>query len=75
MINAMNPHIRYHDGTHNGYVRFDLTKDQLHADIIGVDNIRDPTSGRMTLASFEVTDGVPNVRRVDQASTSPVDEK
>ncbi|MFO1376458.1 MAG: alkaline phosphatase D family protein [Steroidobacteraceae bacterium] len=75
VMNPMNPHVRYHDGTHNGYVRFDLTKDQLHADIIGVDNIRDPASGCMTLASFEVTDGVPNVKRVDQASPISADGK
>lgn len=74
-MSPMNPHVRYHDGTHSGYVRFDLTAERLRADIIGVDNIRDPASGSMTLASFEVKDGAPGANRVDQAVSVPLEGK
>lgn len=64
-LNALNPHIRYHEGRHSGYVRFDLDTERLRADLIGVENIRDPASPRIELARFEVLSGSPQVRRLE----------
>jgi len=64
-MGVLNPHIRYHEGRYSGYVRFDLDAERLRADLIGVENIRDPASGRLELAKFEVQSGSPQVRRLD----------
>ncbi len=53
----VNPHIRFHDGTHSGYVRCTLNRDRLQADFVGVDDILDPRTARAVLASFEVPAG------------------
>jgi len=60
----VNPHVKFHDGGHSGYIRCELDSARLLADIIGVDDIRDPRSGRKTLASFAVTDGQPRLQRL-----------
>ncbi len=60
----LNPHVKYHDGTHSGYIRCELTPDRLQADYVGIADIRDPTSGRATLASFEVQSGDPRATRL-----------
>lgn len=67
-MSALNPHIRYHEGRYSGYIRFDLDAERLRADLIGVENIRDPASGRLELARFEVRSGSPQVRRLDVPS-------
>jgi alkaline phosphatase D len=66
-VSALNPHVRYHEGAHSGYTRFDLSTERLRADLVGIEDIRDPASGRIALASFEVLSGSPHVRRLDQA--------
>ncbi len=60
----LNPHIAFHDGNHCGYIRCDVAPDRLHADIVGIADMRDPRSGRETLASFELIPGDPRPRRL-----------
>jgi alkaline phosphatase D len=60
----LNPHIRFHDGTHSGYVRCTLDRDRLQADFVGIDDIRDPRTPRAVLASFEVAAGSGEPRRI-----------
>lgn len=58
----MNPHIRYHDGSHSGYTLCELGPDRLRADMVGIEDMRDPRTPRSTLASFEITSGDPRAR-------------
>jgi alkaline phosphatase D len=60
----LNPRMLHQDSTHNGYIRFDAAPDRLRADLVGLDDVRDPRSGRATLASFEVAAGDPQPRRL-----------
>ncbi len=62
---AQNPHVRFHDGKHSGYVRCEATADRLTADFVAVDDIRDARSARRVLASFEVPAGTSRVTRTD----------
>jgi alkaline phosphatase D len=61
----LNPHIRYHDGTHSGYTRCELRDGRLRADLVAIEDMRDPRTPRAVLASFEVRAGDPRARRVD----------
>jgi len=61
----LNPHIRYHDGTHSGYTRCELTAARLRADLVAIEDMRDPRTPRRVLASFDVVDGDPRARRVE----------
>jgi alkaline phosphatase D len=60
----LNPRMRYQDSAHNGYVRFEVDPDRLRAELVGLDDVRDPRSGRATLAAFEVGAGDPRPRRL-----------
>jgi alkaline phosphatase D len=59
----LNPQMLYQDSAHNGYIRFDATPARLTAELVGLDDVRDPRSGRSTLATFEVAPGDPRPRR------------
>jgi alkaline phosphatase D len=59
-----NPHIKYFDGEHHGYVRCDLNRRRWRSDFEVVEDITVPRSGSRTLASFEVESGNPGVQRV-----------
>ncbi len=61
---ALNPQMLHQDGTRNGYIRFEADAARLRADLIGLDDVRDPRSGRATLASFEVAPGESRPRRI-----------
>lgn len=52
-----NPHIRYFEAAHRGYLRFDVTRDRWRADYRGVATIASPQSPVSTLASFVVEAG------------------
>ncbi len=60
----LNPQVRFHEGNHSGYIRCDLDRDRLRADLVGIDDRLDPRSGRTVLASFEVRAGDPRAHRV-----------
>ena len=61
-----NPHIKFHDGKHSGYVRCEATARKLTADFVAVDDIKDARSARRVLASFEVPAGQSRAIRVDR---------
>jgi len=61
----LNPHVRYHEGTHSGYTRCELTPGGLRTELVAIEDMRDPRTPRTVLASFEVTAGDPRARRVD----------
>jgi alkaline phosphatase D len=52
-----NPHIKYFEGLHRGYLRFDVDRRQWRADFRGVDSIATPTSPVSTLKSFVLEAG------------------
>ena len=60
----LNPATKFHDGKHNGYVRCELRKDALRADIVTIENREDPRSGRSVAASFEINAGDPHAHRL-----------
>jgi alkaline phosphatase D len=60
----LNPGTLFHDGRHNGYVRCELTRDRLRADIVAIENREDPRSGAGVAASFEVRSGDPHAHRI-----------
>jgi alkaline phosphatase D len=63
----LNPGTKFHDGTHNGYVRCDLTAERLRADIVTIADREDPTSGASVAASFEIRTGDPHARPASAA--------
>ncbi len=62
---SLNPGAKFHDGLHNGYVRCELGRERLQADIVTIDERADPRSGRQVAASFEIRAGDPHVHRID----------
>ena len=59
----LNPGAKFHDGQHNGYVRCELGRAALRADIVAIDDRADPRSKRSVTATFEVLAGEPRVHR------------
>ena len=60
----LNPAAKFHDGRHNGYVRCDVTREALRADLVAIADRTDARSPASVLASFEVRDGDPRARRL-----------
>jgi alkaline phosphatase D len=60
----LNPGAKFHDGTHNGYVRCELQSDALRADIVTIENREDARSGANVAATFEIRSGDPHARRI-----------
>jgi alkaline phosphatase D len=60
----LNPGAKFHDGTHNGYVRCELKRDSLRADIVTIADRVDPRSSTSVAASFEIRSGDPHAHRV-----------
>ena len=56
-----NPHIRYFEGLHHGYVRCEVTPALWRSDYRGVDSILTPSSPVTTLASFVVQAGLSGI--------------
>jgi alkaline phosphatase D len=54
-----NPHTKYFEGLHRGYVRCTVTPELWRTDFRGVDSILTDQAGISTLASFVVEDGRP----------------
>jgi alkaline phosphatase D len=61
----LNRGVKFHDGKHNGYVRCELTRDALRADIVTIADREDPRSTGAVAASFEVRSGEPHAQRID----------
>ncbi|PYO11175.1 MAG: alkaline phosphatase [Candidatus Rokuibacteriota bacterium] len=60
---ADNPHIRLGNGTRRGYVRMEITRQRLRADLRTVRNVTQPDAEADTLATFVVEDGRPGAIR------------
>jgi len=56
---AENPHLRFGDARHRGYVRVALSGKGLRADLRAMESVRTPDAACGTLASFVVKDGRP----------------
>lgn len=53
---AGNPAVRFANGEYRGYLRLEIERDVLRADLIAMDDVRRVDSGRKLLASFAVED-------------------
>ncbi|MEV4173821.1 alkaline phosphatase D family protein [Nonomuraea sp. NPDC049709] len=63
---AANPHVKFYNGTYRGYVICDVTPERWRSDLRIVLAASDPASPAYTIAAFEVRDGVPGARRIDE---------
>lgn len=54
---ALNPHVRFLDNAHSGYVRLDLRPGRLEIELRAVHDLADPDSGCRTVASAAVVAG------------------
>ena len=58
-----NPNVRLARSDYRGYVRLAIAPEQLHADLIAVDDVTRADSPTHVLASFDVESGRPGVAR------------
>jgi len=56
-ILAQNPHIKYGNGEHRGYVRASIAGGRLNAELVGLETVRKPESRAQVLARFAVENG------------------
>jgi alkaline phosphatase D len=55
----LNPNLLTATGEHRGYVRLDITKERLQADLVALDTVKKPDSAQSTLVSYVVEAGKP----------------
>jgi alkaline phosphatase D len=60
---ADNPHMTYSDGRYRGYIRFELSRERLRADLRAMESVQKREADCSTLASFAVEDGKPGALR------------
>ena len=60
---AQNPHLKYANGDHRGYVRASIEGKRLTAEMMGVETVKKPESKVEVLARFVVEDGKPGPQR------------
>jgi alkaline phosphatase D len=58
-----NPHVKFADGARRGYVRVELTRARLRADLRAMRTVAQPRSEAETLATFVVDNGRPGAVR------------
>jgi len=58
-----NPHVKFADGRHRGYVRVQVTPKQWRADLRAMESVAKPDAACNTLASFVVADGQPGPQK------------
>jgi alkaline phosphatase D len=56
-----NPHIKFFDGAHRGYVRCDVSRSTWRADFRGASSVTEADAPVSTLASFEIENGTPGL--------------
>lgn len=56
---AMNPNLLFSDSRRRGYLRLDVSRETVRADLINVESITQPDAKRSLLASFAVENGKP----------------
>lgn len=61
----VNPHVKFYNGSFRGYQLFDVTPERWEATLRIVLNAGDAASPAYTIAAFEVRDGQPGPRRLD----------
>ena len=54
---AQNPHLKYGEADHRGYVRAEISGKRLTAELIGVDTVKMPEARAQVLARYVVEDG------------------
>ena len=59
-----NPHVKYSNSNHRGYVRVEVTPGRLRADLRAMETVQRRDAGCSTLASFVVEDGRPGAQRI-----------
>jgi alkaline phosphatase D len=60
----LNPGTKFHDGRHNGYVRCELSRERLRAEIVTIADRADPRSPASVAAIFEVRSGDPRAHHI-----------
>ena len=60
---ADNPHMKFVDSRHRGYVRMEFDPFRVRADLRAMDSVTQSNAGCSTLASFVVEDGKPGAQR------------
>jgi alkaline phosphatase D len=58
---ANNPNVHRLDGTRRGYLSLTLTEQRLRADLVGIDDARNPEAARTAEGSFVVAAGDPHI--------------
>jgi len=58
-IRKLNSNLLTATGLYRGYINLDITKDRLRADLVALDTVKTPDSGRKTLISYVVEAGKP----------------
>ena len=61
---ARNPHVKYARSEEKGYVRMELTRERLTAEMVGVDNVKAADTQARVIARFEVESGRPGARQL-----------
>ena len=59
-----NPHIKFFDGDRRGYLRCEVTRNEMRADLQVVSTVSRPDAPESTYASFVVQDGTPGAQRI-----------
>ena len=59
----LNPHVRFFESRHRGYVRCEVTPERWQADLRVVSDVRDRAATARTLATFVVESGRPGAQR------------
>jgi alkaline phosphatase D len=66
MVDALmgeSPHVKYGRSDHRGYVRVGVSGGRLHAELIGLETVKQPESHSEVLARYVVEDGRPGPQR------------
>jgi alkaline phosphatase D len=58
-MRAANPNILLADSAKRGYLRLDVTRERVQADLVGMDSVTDIKAGASTYAQFVIQDGRP----------------
>jgi alkaline phosphatase D len=56
---SSNPNLLIADGQHRGYLRIDLSRDRLTADLVALETVRERNAGARTLRTFVIEAGQP----------------
>ena len=65
---AANPQVRFYEGAYRGYLLCDVTRERWRTDLRIVTAPSNAASPAYTLAAFEVPDGSPGARRLDEGT-------